>query len=218
MNSFSIIIADDHTMIRQGIRRIIESSKDMVVAGEASSGLELLKLLKTKTADLVILDISMLDIRGIEATSEIRASHPEVKVLILTMHKRKEYLYNCFSAGASGYLLKEDTDTELFSAIDTIRRGDIYLSPILSRDLTVDLLEICQSGKKPPGEILSPREIEVTKLVAEGNSNKEVADLLCISVRTVHQHRANIMGKLGLKNVTNLVKYAIRKGYTDETS
>lgn len=217
MSSFKIIIADDHTLIRQGIRRIIETSTDMVVVGEASSGLELLNLLKSKTADLVILDISMPDIRGIEATNEIRSSHPGVKVLILTMHKRKEYLYHAFSAGACGYLLKEDTDSELFTAITAIRRGGIYLSPILAKDLTVDLLEICQSGKKPPGEVLSPREIEVTKLIAEGNSNKEVADLLYISVRTVHQHRANIMNKLELKNVTDLVKYAIRKGYTDET-
>ena len=216
MNPYRIVIADDHAMLRRGIKKIIETSTDAVVVGEAGSGIELLNLLKKIDADMVILDISMPDIRGIEAAREIRAMYPQLKTLILTMHKKKEYLYHALSAGVHGYLLKDDTDSELYSAIKTIRQGDIYLSPILSKELTADLLEICKGGKKPPGEILTPREIEVVTLIAGGHPNKEIANLLCISIRTVHQHRANIMRKLNLKNVADLVRYAIRKGYAPD--
>jgi len=125
---YQVILADDHIMLRQGIRKIIEASEDMEVVGEVNDGLELLDLLKKVTPDMVILDISMPNLRGIEAAREIKMIHPEIRILVLSMHKKKEYVHHVFSAGAEGYLLKEDTDTELFTAIETIRRGERYLS------------------------------------------------------------------------------------------
>ncbi len=142
MNPYRILLADDHVMLRQGIKKIIEASEEMVVVGEASDGLELLDLLKNITPHMVLLYISMPKLRGIEATREIKKTYPEIKILILSMHKKKEYLYHAFSAGAEGYLLKEDTDTELFVAIETVRRGSIYLSPLFSKELVDDLMKI----------------------------------------------------------------------------
>jgi DNA-binding NarL/FixJ family response regulator len=200
-------------MFRQGIKKILEENGDLEVIGEASDGLELLNLLKKITPDAVILDISMPTIRGIEATREIKSVYPDIKILILTMHKRKEYLYHCLSAGAEGYLLKEDADTELYAAIKKVQEGGVYISPILSEELTDDFVRMCRGDLKLPSDKLTSREREVVKLIAEGKKNREIADLLCISIRTVENHRANIMKKLKLKNTSELVKYAIRKKY-----
>jgi len=214
---FSILLADDHVMFRRGVRRIIQSIDDVEVVGEASDGFELLELLKKTSPQLVILDISMPNLRGLEATREIKIIDPAVKVLILTMHKDKEYLYHAFSAGAEGYLLKEDADSELISAIDTLRRGGTYISPLLSTQLADLFMQKSRRGAEPltsPREPLTTREREIIKLIAEGKSSKEVADLLFISSRTVQHHRANIMKKLNLKKTADLVKYALQKGYT----
>ena len=215
MDPYHIILADDHSLLRQGIRSIIETTPDIKVLGESGDGLELLSLLKKSKPDMVILDISMPKLRGTEAIQEIKVLHPEVKILILSMHKEKEYIYHAFSAGANGYLLKEDTDTELFNAIKTVRDGEFYLSPLLLKELAGDFIEILSSGGKFPEESLTTREREVLKLLSEGKSSKEIAGFLFISTRTVEHHRANIMKKLNLKNITDLVKYAIQKGYTD---
>jgi DNA-binding NarL/FixJ family response regulator len=204
-------------MLRKGIRRIIEESKDMIVVGEASDGLELLKLLKKGTPDMVILDISMPGLRGIEATREIKSAYRAVKILILTMHKEKGYLQHALSARADGYLLKEDSDTELFSAIDMIRNGEVYLSPILAKDLKEDIFGGYRGNRDPMQESLTTREREVLKLIAEGKTSKEIAELLFISTRTVQHHRASIKKKLKLNKIADLTKYAIRKGYTSET-
>jgi DNA-binding NarL/FixJ family response regulator len=214
MTRYRIILADDHILLRQGIKQIIEASDDMKVVGEASDGLDLLNLLKRIVPDMVILDISMPNLRGVEATCEIKMNYPEIKILILSMHKNKKYLYHALSAGANGYLLKEDTDTELFSAIKTVREDGIYVSPLLSKELTTDFIKLYKGNAKLPTEPLTIRERQVLKLIAEGKSNKEVAELLFISARTVQHHRANIMKKLSLKKTADLVKYAIRKGYT----
>ena len=214
MKPYRIVLADDHKMFRLGVKKIIDEIEDLEITGEVGDGLELLALLKKAVPQMVILDISMPNLRGIEATREIKMIDPDVKILILTMHKNKEYLYHCFSAGAEGYLLKEDTDTELFSAIETIRRGGIYISPVLSMELADDLSKIYTGTQRPPLERLTIREREVLKLIAEGKSRKEIAELLYISVHTVGHHRANIMKKLKFKKSTDLVKYAIRKGYT----
>ena len=214
MSPYRIVLADDHALLRKGVRKIIEESGDMTVVGEAGDGLELLNLLKKETPDLVILDISMPNLRGIEATSEIKQSYPEVDVLILSMHKRKEYLYHSLNAGAKGYLLKDDTDVELLSAIETIRGGGVYLSSILSNELTSDFIKIAGGTAKPTQDDLTTRERQVLKLVAEGKTSEEIANLLFISSRTVQNHRANIMKKLNLRSTAGLVKYAIRLGYT----
>ncbi|MFH1595262.1 MAG: response regulator transcription factor [Pseudomonadota bacterium] len=213
----SILLADDHVMFRRGVRKIIQGMDAVEVVGEASDGFELLELLKKTAPDLVILDISMPNLRGLEATREIKIINPKVKVLILTMHKDREYLYHAFTAGAEGYLLKEDADTELLAAIETLRQGGTYISPLLSPQLADLFMEQTQPAGKPwlSGELLTVREREVIKLIAEGKSSKEIGGLLFISSRTVQHHRANSMRKLNLKKTADLVKYAIQKGYTE---
>jgi two-component system, NarL family, response regulator NreC len=217
---FSILLADDHVMFRRGVRRIIQAISDVEVVGEASDGFELLELLKKTTPNLVIMDISMPNLRGLEATREIKIINPDVKVLILTMHKDKEYLYHAFSAGAEGYLLKEDADNELIAAIDTLRKGGTYISPLLSSQLADLFMQKSRPGSEQvdtPRELLTTREREIIKLIAEGKSSTEVADMLFISSRTVQHHRANIMKKLNIKKTADLVKYAINKGYTTQS-
>jgi len=213
MKPYEIILADDHKMFRQGVKMIIDETDDLKVIGEADDGLELLELLKKLSPQMVILDISMPRMRGVEATREIKIIDPGMKILILTMHRNKELLYHCFSAGAEGYLLKEDTDTELFSAVDAIRRGHSYVSPLLSLDLADDLTRI-YSGRQHPLERLTLREREVLTLISDGKSRKEIAESLYISVHTVGHHRTNILRKLNMKKTADLVKYAVRKGYT----
>ncbi len=219
MNPYRIVLADDHVMFRHGIKNILEKDKDLEVTGEVSDGLKLLELLKKMTPDMVIMDISMPNLRGIEATREIKMISQVIKVLILSMHKDKEYVYHAISAGAEGYLLKEDAHTELFTAIEKIRQGEYYISPLLSGDLTQEFAQTYHKGQlSTPSEPLTVREREVLKLVAEGISSKEIANLLFISVRTVENHRANIMRKLNIRSTANLIKYAIRRGYTSSTT
>lgn len=209
------MLADDHVLVRQGLKRILELSGDLEVVGEASDGIELLSLVNRITPDMIILDISMPRLRGIEAIHEVKTIRPDTAILILTMHKDKEYLYLALSSGAKGYLLKEDADKELFSAIENIRQGKTYVSPYFSQELLDDLVQIGKGDGKPALDIdpLTTREREVLKLIAEGKSSKEIGDLLYISARTVDNHRANIMEKLNFKKATDLVKYAIKKGY-----
>jgi DNA-binding NarL/FixJ family response regulator len=219
MSPYRVVLADDHAMFRQGIKRILKDAEALEVVGEARDGLELLEVSRETNPDMVILDISMPNLRGLEATREIKMICPDVKVLILTMHSDKEYVYGAISAGAEGYLLKEDADTELFEAVETIRQGGRYISPILSGELTHELIHFHHKGQSAStGSLLTVREKEVLKLIAEGKSHKEIAALLFISVRTVDHHRANIMTKLNIKDTANLTKYAIRRGYTSVTS
>ena len=219
MNPYRIILADDHAMFRQGIKNILEGAEDLEVIGEASDGLKFLELLNKVTPDMVIMDISMPNLRGIEATREIKTIVPSAKVLILTMHRDKEYVYSAIAAGAEGYLLKEDADTELFAAIEKIRHGEHYISPLLSRELTHELIQAFHKGQaKQPSDPLSVSEREVLKLIAEGISNKEIADILYTSTRTVEHHRINLMRKLNIRKTANLAKYAIRKGYTSSNT
>jgi len=215
MASYSIILADDHVLVRQGLRRLLEGTDDLEVVGEANDGLELLQLLKHVTPQMVILDIFMPNLRGIEAITEIKTMQPDVKILILTMHRDKEYLYLALSAGAKGYLLKEDAARDLFSAIAEVRQGKTYISPYFSDTVVNDVVQIAKGNAKVifAADPLTSREREVLKLIAEGKSSKEIANLLFISVFTVNNHRASIMEKLDLNKATDLVKYAIRKGY-----
>jgi len=209
---YKIVLAEDHVLVREGIKKIIEALPGLHVVGEVGDGLQLLELLKGLAVDMVILDISMPSLPGIEATREIKKTYPAVKVLILTMHKKKEYLNNAISAGVDGYLLKEDAPKELLNAIDKIRQGMIYVSPLLSSDL----VDLYVQGRRhaEPSDSLSPREIQIIKMIAEGKSSKEIAETLFLSFRTIQNHRTKIMKKLNLKKNTDLVRYAIRKGYT----
>lgn len=207
MGPYSIILADDHVIFRQGIRKIIEEVADFQVVGEASDGLELLRLLKNRQPDLVILDISMPNLRGLEAAEEIKQQYPGVKILILTMHKKKSFVQLGLKAGADGFLLKEDADVELFRAIATIQKGNIYISPLLSNILReLALME-------PDPEKLTKREREVLKLLAEGKKPQEIAEFLYVSLPTVRSHRYSIMKKLNLKNLAELFKYAATQGF-----
>ena len=216
-NRYRIVLADDHAMFRRGVKRIIQENAELEVVGEAADGLQLLEIIKHSPPDMVIADVSMPNLRGLEATREIKMAFPEVRVIILTMHKDKEYLYHALSAGAEGYLLKEDADIELFSAINAIRQGGTYISRLLAPQLTDIFMERPRGQEGPgkaPSELLTTREREIIKLIAEGKSSKEIASLLYISSRTVQHHRANIMRKLNFKKTADLVKYAIQKGYT----
>jgi DNA-binding NarL/FixJ family response regulator len=211
---YRIVLADDHGVVREGMKRMIEEKTDLTVVGEAGDGLELLGLLENLATDLVVMDISMPNLRGIEATRELKRIRPEVKVLILTIHKDRDLVYQAISAGAEGFMVKEDTATGLFSAIEKIRQGGVYVSPPLAEELTEDWVRSIRSTSTPPPERLTTREREVLKLVAEGKSNREIASLLFVSVRTVEHHRASLRSKLGLRKAAELTKYAISKGYT----
>ena len=214
MAVYRIILADDHPLLRQGLKKIICEKGGMKIIGEAGDGMELLKLLPRTNPDLVIMDISMPKLRGIETIPRIKKIYPHVKILILSMHGDKEYLFQAISAGADGYLLKEDADSELFTAIETIFQNKIYISPVLADVSREDWAERCRQKDKPfTIKSLSPREHEIIKLIADGKSSKEIADILFISYRTAERHRYNIMRKFGLKKTADLVKYAIEKGY-----
>ena len=215
MNSkYRVILADDHVMLREGLKRILSERTDLEVIGEAGDGIELLSLLKNMIPHMVILDISMPKLRGIEAIHEIKGIYPNIKILVLTMHDDEDYLCQTISAGADGYLLKKDADKELFSAIDKLKLGRIYVSPHIANNLTGGLEGICDATNPSlESNQLTVREREIVKLVAEGRSSKEIADFLFISIRTVDNHRANIMQKLKLKKTVELVRYAINKGY-----
>lgn len=208
MAPYTIVLADDHALFRQGVRKIIEDVDDLKVVGEASDGLELLELLKKSKPNLIILDIAMPNLRGLEAAREIKGLYPHIKVLLLTMHKKKDFLQQGLEAGVDGFLVKEDADTALLQAVKAIQRGEKYYSPLIS-DKLADLA--FQKGKTDP---LTKREKEVAKLLAEGKSSKEIAELLYISIYTVRRHRDNIMKKLELKGLADLVRYAMDKGYT----
>ena len=207
MDAYTIILADDHAMFREGIRKIIERIEGALISGEVNDGLELLELLKKSSPNLVILDISMPNLRGLEAIREIKKTYPKVKVLVLTMHKKKEFLRQALRDGADGFLLKEDAGSELIRAVQTVRNGGKYLSPLLSSVLTSLAVE------EEKTEVLTMREREVLKLLTEGKRTKEIAVALYISPHTVRRHRSNIMEKLNIKNLADLVKYAISQSY-----
>ena len=212
--TYRVILADDHILVRRGVKRILEENGKFETVGEVGDGLELLNVLNKIEADMIVLDVSMPNLRGIEAIPEIRHVQPDVKVLILTMHKEEEYLYQAISAGADGYLLKEDAEKELFFAIESIRNGKIYISPGLADQSMQNWARMRRGEEDPPrADALTVRQREILKMIAEGKSNKEIGDLLCISVRTVERHRANMMDKLNIRKTAELVQYALKKHY-----
>jgi DNA-binding NarL/FixJ family response regulator len=216
MKEYTIILADDHALMREGIRNLIESVEGLKVIDEVGDGLQLLKLVKKTPADMVILDISMPGMRGIEATREILHLSPQINILIVSMHKREEFLAMALDAGAQGYLLKEDSSDELLEAIDCIRRGHTYLSKKMAHEFSSTIISICRGGQGFHKEELTSRERHVLKLIAEGHTDRKISEKLCISVRTVHRHHANIRSKLNLKHTAELVRYAISQGYVED--
>jgi two-component system response regulator NreC len=209
-----IFIVDDHSVVRYGLKLLFENQEDIEIVGEASSAGEALKEISTFNPDIILMDISLPDISGIQATKEIKERYPETKVIALTIHEDEEYFFKMLAAGASGYVPKRAAPDELITAIHVVSAGDVYLYPSLAKLLVKDYLV---ESRESDGSLeeLTPRQKEVLILLGEGKNNQDIAQQLNISPNTVARHRENIMGKLNLHTRTDLVKYAIRKGYIE---
>ena len=203
-----VLIADDHGIVRSGLRKLLESEERIEVVAEASDGAEARDLAIEHHPDLAILDVKMPEMSGLEATREIRREAPDVSVLILSMHDEERYLFEALKAGASGYVLKRAADSDLIDAIHAVERGEPFLTPEAQQALIRDVL----GEGEQAGEELTPREVEVVKLVAEANTNKEIAQKLGMAEKTAENHRSNAMRKLGMRDRVELVRYAIRRG------
>ncbi len=216
MKKVRLLIADDHKIFRQGIIKLLNEEPDLQVVGEAADGREVVKKAPELKPDVILMDIAMANLNGLEATKQIKKVLPESKIIMLTMHKNEEYVLQSFQAGASGYILKEGAVEELVSAIRSIHADKSFLSPTVSKTLVDAYLRKMETGKtETPFDLLTDREREVLQLIAEGFTNREVAKQLYISVKTVEAHRAHIMQKLNIHDIAKLVKYAIQKGLVD---
>jgi two-component system response regulator NreC len=216
MKKVRLLVADDHKIFRQGIKKLLEEEADLQVVGEAADGREAVKKATELKPDLVLMDIAMANLNGLEATRQIKKVLPETKIIMVTMHKNEEYILQSFQAGASGFILKEGAVEELVHAIRSIHQDKSFLSPTISKTLIDAYLRKMETGKtETPFDLLTDREREVLQLIAEGYTNREVAKALFISVKTVEAHRAHIMQKLNIHDVAKLVKYAIQKGLVD---
>ena len=209
---YKIVIAEDQTIVREGLRSLISAEKDYQVVGEAEDGLRAIRCVDRLKPHLVLIDLAMPKLSGISAIREIKRLHPDTKVIALTFHNSEEYLLAAFDAGADGYCLKNDTYVELITAIRCALEGKKYLSPEISEKILHGFLEMKKEDMTSAWASLTPREIEVLKLVGEGYTSPEIARLLGISPKTVDKHRANIMKKLNLHNTAALTGYAIEKG------
>nr|WP_320011643.1 response regulator transcription factor [uncultured Desulfobulbus sp.] len=213
MKPYTIVIADDHTLIRQGLKTIIANESSLRIVGEASNGLELLDFLRLTRADMVILDIAMPYLNGLEAMETIRKLQPDIGILMLTMHTNSQYFYQAISSGAHGYLMKEDSETELLCAIETIRQGKSYISPRLSAEVTDEVMHAFRHQGKVPLVVLSEREKQVLHLVVQGHSSKTIGQMLDLSPRTIDHHRASLLKKFQMKNTVDLVNYVVRNSF-----
>lgn len=213
MKMIRVLLAEDHTIVRKGIRSLLDAEATIEVIGEAENGREAVEKTEELLPDIVVMDHTMPLLNGLEATRQIRERLPDVKVLILTMHTNEEYIFEFLQAGAMGYLVKQSAPTDLVAALSAIAQGQFYLSPAISKSVVEEYLrQGVASGRGETPAQLTSREREVLQLVAEGYSNREIAEQLHISVKTVGVHRLNIMQKLDLHSPTELTKYAIRKG------
>jgi DNA-binding NarL/FixJ family response regulator len=208
-----ILIAEDQTLVRQGLRSLLESEKKIKVVAEAGDGIEAIRLVEKHKPDLVLLDLAMPKMTGLSALKDIKNRYPETKILALTFHSSEEYILEAFESGADGYCLKKDSHAELLAAIKNILSGKSFISPAISSKVLEGYLEGRKKLKKKTSlETLTQREKEVLKLVGEGYSSIEIGDILCISSKTVDKHRSNIMNKVNLHSVAALTAYAIEKG------
>ena len=211
MSAVRVLLADDHTLVRAGLIKLLESMPDITVVGEAGDGLALLKLAEQLQPQLVLMDIAMPGLNGIEATARLARSCPAIRVLILSMHQNEEYVRQALRHGAAAYLLKDAAPMELEQAIAAVLRGEIYLSPAVSSGVVSDYVQRLRSDE-PAQNPLTPRQREVLQLIAEGYSTKEIARRLDLSVKTVDTHRSQLMKQLDIHEVTGLVRYAMRAG------
>lgn len=213
MATIRLLLVDDHEVVRSGLRMLLENQSDLEIVGEASTGRQALELVGSLEPQVVIMDITLSDISGIEVTRRIKASRPETAVVALTIHEDQQYFFQMLQAGASGYVPKRAAPDDLITAIRAAHRGEMYIYPSLAKLLVGDFIARSnEEGTKEAMNGLTPREADVLSLLAEGKNNDEIADLLSISNHTVARHRENLMGKLGLHSRSELVKYAIRKG------
>ncbi|HEV7129536.1 MAG TPA: response regulator transcription factor [Ktedonobacterales bacterium] len=212
-----VLLADDHTILRAGVKMLLNAQPDIEVVGEASDGRQAVVEAQRLQPDVILMDITMPELNGIEATRQVKRLLPDVRVLVLTMHENEEYLFQMLRAGASGYMLKEAADTELISAIHIINAGSFYLSsPAQSMMVSDYLLRVRSGEERDSYSELTEREREILKLVAEGFTNNQIAERLVISPKTVDTHRTHIMDKLNLHNRAELVKYAMRRGLIED--
>jgi DNA-binding NarL/FixJ family response regulator len=207
-----ILLVDDHALVRHGVRLILEREPDLTVVAEAGDGAEALRALRETQVDLVVLDIAMPRMTGLQAAREISRMTSPPRVLMLSMHDNEQYFFEALKAGASGYVLKSVADEDLVAACRAAMRGEAFVYPGAMGALVRDYLGRLRRGERVPTTVLTPREDEVLKLIAEGSSSKEIAEELTISLKTVENHRANILGKLGMRDRTQLTRYAIRAG------
>jgi DNA-binding NarL/FixJ family response regulator len=206
-----ILVADDHAIVRSGLRQVLDAKPDMEVVAEAEHGAEAVKKALEEDVHLAILDVSMPRMTGIQAAAELQKRKPELKILMLSMHDSEQFLFEALKAGASGYVLKSAADTDIVDAVRSAMRGDSYLYPSAVTTLVRDYVERGGRGEEE-FDVLTPRELEVLKLIAEANTSKEIADKLFISLKTVDRHRQNILEKLGMSDRVELTRYAIRRG------
>jgi DNA-binding NarL/FixJ family response regulator len=208
-----VLLADDHAVVRKGLRMVLDAEPDLEVIAEASDGSEAVKrCLDDDDVDLAVLDVSMPRLTGIQAAREIARRRPELRILILSMHDNERYFFEALRAGAAGYVLKAAADRDLVEACRATMRGEPFLYPDAVTALIRDYLDRAREGDLPPEDPLTPRESEIVKLIAEGHSSKQIAELLVISDKTVERHRANVLEKLGMRDRVDLTRYAIRRG------
>ncbi len=219
MKPTRVLLAEDHTLVRAGIRALLQNLAGIEVVAEASDGREALRLIKTYQPDVVLMDIAMAGLNGLEATARVTKEFPTVRVVILSMHSTEEYVAQALRAGAAGYLLKDAAAAELELAVTAVARGETYLSPAVSKHVIADYLRRVGDreasgggGATPASELLTPRQREILQLIAEGRSTKEIAAILHLSVKTVETHRTQLMARLDIHDVAGLVRYAIRIG------
>ena len=207
-----ILIADDFPIVRSGLRKLLDAKPDLEVVAEAEDGHEAVEKALAEDVDLVILDVSMPRMTGIQAAAELHKRKPELRILMLSMHDSEQFLFEALKAGASGYVLKSGADTDIVDACRAAMRGDSFLYPSAITTLVRDYVE--RGGEGEHFDVLTPRELEVLKLIAEAHSSKEIAKELFISIKTVERHRQNILDKLGMRDRVELTRYAIRRGLT----
>jgi two-component system response regulator NreC len=213
----TVLLAEDHTIVRHGLAKLLEAEPGLQVVGEARNGREAIAKVEELKPDVVIMDIAMPLLNGIEATRQIKKNRPQTKVIILSMHSHDRFISELFSLGASGYLLKDSTGLDIIQAIESAIKGDTYLSPSISRKVVEDYVALkrTKSSREELYSKLSNREREVCQMIAEGHSTKEIADILCVSVSTIKTHRANIMEKLEIDNLPQLIHFAIDLGLVE---
>ncbi|WP_408895579.1 response regulator [Nocardioides sp. R1-1] len=207
-----ILLADDHALVRTGIRRILESEPGLTVMAEAADGAEAVQLARTHQPDLAVLDVSMPTMTGLQAALEISRRASSVRTLMLSMHDNEQYFFSALQAGACGYVLKSAADEDLVAACRSAMRDEPFLYAGVAGTLVRDFLDRMRRGERIPRAVLTEREDQIVKLIAEGHSSKEIAQKLVISVKTVERHRANVLAKLGMRDRTELTRYAIRAG------